>query len=535
MSKKKIRQPIDIDAAYIRVSHVDIPEREPEARKKAIDELVAVRAEEIREAAARIGKSISNEHLYIDMDLSGTSIEKRPAMTQMLAAAQKGLFARIWVKNLSRLFRNITDQTVYIDRIEKAGVRIITLQEPTQGDKATVDLMRNILGSVNQYQAAQTGQVIRANNRIVASMGRLVGGQAPLGYIYNSQSKQLLADPARKDDAMMVFRIFVQEKTLAGTAAILNHMGILTRKNTYWRHKKVRDILENPIYRGMVHYAGEQWPGQHEKIIPDELIAEADRILASRTRASGNLHGNRNDGSVYTYSRILTCGLCGANIRIQPIIYDGERYNYWICSARKDKRICDLPTYKTKELDVFVLEAIRLALVHELSSIKHFMSAPNKTTPIVTMNRDVEAERAIIEAKRARASVEYSEGWMEQLEYRTLVAKYRTELENLETVDEKVVSSQTKKVTVDDIMDFRNMFTESWKTASEAERREFISRVVKNILIYPDKLIVRTLMSLGDITIPTLMFEKLSPAQNESEAEPNFWRGAPGRTGAIAP
>jgi len=55
--------------------------------------------------------------------------------------------------------------------------------------------------------------------------------------------------------------------------------------------------------------------------------------------------------------------------------------------------------------------------------------------------------------------------------------------------------------------------------------------VVKNILVYPDKLIVRTLLTLGDITIPTMMFEKVidSRPRADLESESALRRGAPDR------
>jgi DNA invertase Pin-like site-specific DNA recombinase len=372
MSRKTPKQP-DIDAGYIRVSHVDVPERDPELRKQAIDELVVVRTQELREAAERMGKTIPDKHLYIDMDLSGTSVEKRPGMMQMLAAAQKRSFARIWVKNLSRLFRNMIDQGIWIDKIERAGVKVITLQEPNDGDKATIDLTRNILGSVNQYMAAQTGQVIRANNRIVVSMGRFVGGRPPLGYMYNKETKEVLPDPVRKKDAIMVFEIFCQEKTFIGTAGMLNAMGIKTRNGSIWSHRKVKATLENPMYKGFVHYGGEQWPGLHQKIIPNELLEETDKIIKSRTNKAGNMYGNRRDDNTYTYSRLLTCGLCGRAIRLVPSLRKNDRINYWVCAGKKDNRVCDLPSYRTSEFDIFVVEAVQLALTHELDSIKHFL------------------------------------------------------------------------------------------------------------------------------------------------------------------
>jgi len=278
MSPKSHPTPQDRDAGYVRVSKVDAEDYTD--RQTAIEELVSVRTKELREAAAKQGRAIPDELLFVDMDLSGTSVEKRPGMTGLVTAGKRGEFARLWVKNLSRLFRNLAEQTVYINQIEKAGVRIMTLQEPSEGEKPILDLTRNVLGAVNQYLADAVGQQIKANNRIVASMGRLAGGTPPLGYKYDKEAKQILPDQARKDDALKVFQLYIELGSFIGVAAALNAQGIPTRNGALWRHDKVKAILANPIYRGKVHFCGEVWPAKHDLIFPHGIIERVDAMLA---------------------------------------------------------------------------------------------------------------------------------------------------------------------------------------------------------------------------------------------------------------
>jgi site-specific DNA recombinase len=535
MSKKLNKKIIDADAAYIRVSHVDVPERDPEARQETINDLVAVRTLEVREAATRDGRTIPDNLLYIDMDLSGTSIEKRPNMQRLIADAKKGRFARIWTRNLSRLFRNLGEQIAAIDAVEKAGCRWISLQEPNDGEKHVLDLIRNQIGAVNQYMAAQTGQAIRANNRIVASMGRFVGGRPPLGYMYNKETKEVLPDPVRKKDAIMVFEVFCQEKTFAGTAGILNAMGIKTRDGALWRHKKIKDTLINPTYRGMVKFGDEEWPGLHEKFIPEKLLLQVDEILTTRCRTNGNLQGNKADPQTYTYSKLLVCGLCGDLIRHQPGKWHGQRHNYWICSNRKDHKLCNLPTYKTPELDLFVVESIKVALTHELGNLKDYFEknplSAKKKSPVI---RNFEIEAAAIKEKLAKAAVEYTEGFMDQEQYRSVVTGYR---HALELIEQKLPADDKKqpKITTEEILNFRKVFTSGWKSTKEAQRQQLISQVVEKIFVYPDKLIIRTLLSLGDITIPTLMFEKKEcPKPAKTSPRHSLSRGTPDRTRTCA-
>jgi len=204
---------------------------------------------------------------------------------------------------------------------------------------------------------------------------------------------------------------------------------------------------------------------------------------------------------------------------------------YWICGNRKDRKICDLPTYKTEELDLFVLESIKLALAHELNAIKEFCAAGTLKQP-KPVTRSVDAEKAAIRLKMERLAAEYADGYVEQDAYRNLISRYKASLGELDKIGQEEPEQVRPRITAAEIFEFRHSFAEAWKTVSEAERRELISRVVKNILVYPDKLIVRTLLTLGDITIPTMMFEQVeidSHLRADLVSESALRRGAPDR------
>ena len=91
-----------------------------------------------------------------------------------------------------------------------------------------------------------------------------------------------------------------------------------------------------------------------------------------------------------------------------------------------------------------------------------------------------------------------------------LVTAYRKSIADLEQQDAQQAEEheEQKPLTATEVLNFRRMFGEPWQKASEADRRKLLMEIIHNIVVYPDKLIIRTLLSLGDITIPTLMFEK---------------------------
>lgn len=505
--KRRTAEPQDLDAGYMRVS--EVRELEGETFDQAVERLIEIRATELREASARHGREIPDSRLYVDMDITGTSVAKRPDMQDLLEAARRGEFARLWVKNLSRLFRNLEEQIAYIQLIEAAGVRIISLQEPSEGEKPLLDLTRNMLGAVNQYLAAATGQQIKANNRIIASTGRLPGGQAPLGYIYDRITKELAPDPARRADAIAVFQTYAEIGTYIRTAERLNLLGIRTRTGHAWRHDKVKLLVNNPIYRGQVHYCGETWPGRHELIIPEDLLEAVDRRIEagrhtwSMAPRSGAIRTSR------TFSGLLICGLCGDRMRAKPSRWADKDYCYWTCSNHQDRRLCDLPHYRTEELEHFVREGIKLALGHELEALQAYARdrRPSKPAPA----KRAQSGRGSIEAKMLRLATEYAEGHLPQAQYRILMNRYQQirELESAESEE----PAERQEITAERIERFRADLDEGWANAHESDRRTVIQSIAPRIVVYPDTLLLHTILSIGTITIPTMMFER--PARVE--------------------
>lgn len=507
MAKRKAKVPLqDLDAGYMRVSEVTV--NDGEDRDEVIARLVEVRAKELREAAARQGREIPDELMFADMDLSGTSVDKRPQMMAMLQAAKRGEFARLWVKNLSRLFRNLQDQCVYVGKIEAAGVEIISLQEPAAGERALVNLTRGVLGAMNEYMADATGELIKRNNRQIASLGRWASGTPPLGYLYDKNTKQLIPDPVRVSDALAVFETYEDLGTYVASAAALNARGIRTRNGALWRHDKVKLIVNNPVYRGRIPYDGESWPGNHERIIPDDLIKRVDAQIEAGRHQRDSSQRKRAYKMDRTYSGILICGLCGDKMRANPGRWKDHEHIYWICSSRKDRGVCSMPLYRTEELDHFVLAGVKHALDLELDALAAF--AQDYPDPVeTTVARRSSRDRASIEAKMLRLATEYAEGYLAKEQYRKLIDQYRAQISDLEQSND-VAKEERPAFTADAVERFRASIDEGWAQATEGARRKLVQAIAPAIRVYPDKITILTILSIGDFTIPTMMFERVA-------------------------
>jgi transcriptional regulator with XRE-family HTH domain len=82
---------------------------------------------------------------------------------------------------------------------------------------------------------------------------------------------------------------------------------------------------------------------------------------------------------------------------------------------------------------------------------------------------------------------------------------------------------------------YQQIILEQWGNMSGPERREFLRVIAPRIEVYPDKLILCTSLSIGNIEVQTDMF--VETGDNEHDPSDNSsWLGAPGRTnGDISP
>ena len=123
------------------------------------------------------------EHtIYEDAGLSGESIENRPGMLALLAAVARGEHHAVLVVDESRLARDDLTGAIIRDRLQRAGVTLVT---PT-GDRDLSDPSGSFTAAVLAAAVALEQKMRTAKTstglRNTARAGYWPGGPAPYGY-----------------------------------------------------------------------------------------------------------------------------------------------------------------------------------------------------------------------------------------------------------------------------------------------------------------------------------------------------------------
>ncbi|MBX3112696.1 MAG: recombinase zinc beta ribbon domain-containing protein [Fimbriimonadaceae bacterium] len=183
-------------------------------------------------------------------------------------------------------------------------------------------------------------------------------------------------------------------------------------------------MLENPVYMGIVRWAGEDYPGVHEPIVSSELFFEVQRVMHGRTTRSGFTEAHE-----FAYRGLMTCACCGCSITAE--IKKGK-YIYYRCTGMRDRKCPGMQTVREEVLtSQFAslleglvlspenLEALKIALKESLADEAEMRRA--------NMER-IASESAVIRAKLERMYLDRMDDRVSEEVYQSLRSKLQSKL-----------------------------------------------------------------------------------------------------------
>lgn len=300
--------------------------------------------------------------IFIDPGHSGSSLE-RPGMEKLMAAVADGQFDVVLVYKLDRLSRSQKDTLYLIEDIFMANdTDFVSMQESF--DTGTV-FGRAMVGILSVF--SQMEREVITERTLMGRSGRAEeglwhgGGTEPIGYKY--VDGELVVDPAEVEQVRKVYQLYADGYSVT---EITRQMEGYKTKHGDWSHTStVGNVLDNPLYAGMVHFDGVMAEGKHDAIIPMGLDK---KVKARRAR----LHRFETSGdSNYLLTGLMHCGNCRA--RYFPHRRPNGSVVYSCHSrAKKNRHMvkdpdCKAPHIPIEDLDAMVeAEVLRLAREPEL-------------------------------------------------------------------------------------------------------------------------------------------------------------------------
>lgn len=262
----------------------------------------------------------------------------RKEFGRMLAYLREHPDVRLVVSHkLDRMYRNFED---YVTLESDLGVRVRYVLDNAP-DTPLGQLIRGIQLSMARFYRDNLAQEVTKGMNEKAAQGGWPSGRAPIGYLNDRLSREIVVDPLRAPLVVYAFeRYSTGLLSVQGLARELEAKGLRQLRNgTKVHHTSVHGMLRNPTYCGLIRYHEELFEGRHEPIISLELFEKVQRVFEP------NRNGNKERHHVFALRDFLWCADCGCKITAEL----QRGHTYYRCSHGKGREVCDQRTYTREE------------------------------------------------------------------------------------------------------------------------------------------------------------------------------------------
>lgn len=357
-------------------------------------------AREIQEYTKRSKLHLIN--VYEDAGLSGTSTDDRIEFNKLLTDIEnnKNIKTIITFK-LSRISRNVRDVANLVNFLEKNNVNLVCIQD-------NIDT-RTPMGKVFVYLAAIFAEMERDNIVEFGKMGQKQralngywnGGKA---YGYKSVNKELIIVEEQAKVIREIFDLYISGWGYKKIAMHLTEIGIKTLEGGTWYLNGIKQIIDNPLYAGLIRYgkykdwnkkrrSGKQEEpiiveGKHQAIVSKQTWEKAHEIRRIKNQLNPVDVAPKGD---FLLTGLLKCPICGASMissqSTKKNKKTGEKkvHKYYQCSisANKGGGVCKANLMRKEEAENYVFNRIK-EIVKQPKIVESIIRKSKRETDIDT-------------------------------------------------------------------------------------------------------------------------------------------------------
>lgn len=169
---------------------------------------------------------------------------QRPGMARLLALVDARKVRVVIVLKLDRLTRSVRDLGELLERFEKKGVSLVSVQESLDTGSAAGRLVLNVMAAVSQWEREAIGERTATALRHKKKHHR-VFNHLPYGFVRDGDS--LISAPEEQAVIGRVKAWRASGWTLRRIASALNEEGVPTKHGSRWFAQSVSDVLTNSL------------------------------------------------------------------------------------------------------------------------------------------------------------------------------------------------------------------------------------------------------------------------------------------------
>ncbi|MDO6819070.1 recombinase family protein [Zobellia sp. 1_MG-2023] len=326
--------------------------------------------------------------VFIDEGVSGTwALKDRPAFFKLVSDLlnKKGKITTVYALDPSRLYRNDETRLSFLAAVKKKDIQLYFDNGLYDWSDPYMNFMGKVLSATDVLHVDVTKLKVKAVLERNAKEGKGFG-ITPYGYETDKRG-YLTKHP---EESKTVKRIYELSLSGVGTRTIaetLNKEGVPTRynkikkgsittvnkdtgkltttekKDVKWAGNTIRNILTNPIYKGLRIWNSKDSKSNKERLkegvkIEPEIEVELPELALFDAfywqRVNDNLKNNANNSGKkvehkYMLKGLLECKECGRNYYGRT--RTNKKDNYYMCSSKRYKE--STCTNRSINIDLF--------------------------------------------------------------------------------------------------------------------------------------------------------------------------------------
>lgn len=327
---------------------------------------------------------------FIDDGYSGINFE-RPAFQALLNAIKNGKIKCIVVKDFSRLGRNYLEVGNYLEQVFPIfGIRFISVNDNFDSfyNSAAGSIDIGFKNIVSEAYSKDLSIKIKSARKTRAEQGKFLTAFAPYGYCKDKKNKQkLVLDPECAPIVQWIFQLYLEGKTCADIARILNQKHVLCpleirrkRKeklwqcscyeNAIWLPPTIHKILSDQRYTGDAVYGKlrpeaigshrsvkvpkEEWvivPNVYDAIVTHEVF---DEVARRKTRKKSNIKKEVKD---HPLAKKIICRSC--QHFFTRTIKGGKAMYHCFRRSFMEETTCYAGNILEEELEILILYSLQ--------------------------------------------------------------------------------------------------------------------------------------------------------------------------------
>ncbi len=258
----------------------------------------------------------------------------REKFDSLLKVIEKGHAQGILSWHPDRLARNSIDGGKIIYLLDTG--RLLDLKFPSHWFENSPQgkFMLNIAFGQSKYYVDNLSENVKRGLRQKLRNG-VYPGKAPQGYINNEKLGTIEVDPVESKIVKKAFQMFSDGgKTFADISRFLFKHEIKGRSGKPLKIHRMKEVLSNKFYIGIITYNGEYYDGKHEQFISKQLFDSVQKQVRLTERSKPNNKHN------FAYLGLIKCGECGASITAEQKFKFYQRTNrkaeyiYYRCTKK---------------------------------------------------------------------------------------------------------------------------------------------------------------------------------------------------------